>query len=70
MHNQNEFLKIDQLLNKFKVNVLVCQDDPVNLVLLSSRCTHQASACAQCYTNSITQEIESKGTHRFAMSYA
>lgn len=42
----------------------ICENIPVNLVLLSSRCLHQPSVCAQCHANFISQEIESKGSHR------
>jgi len=34
-------------------------------VLLSKRCTHPPSVCKDCHKNFISQEVQSKGTHRF-----
>jgi len=55
---------------KLEGECTICSNGPVTLVTLSSRCTHQPAACVECYTRNISQDITSKGAHRFTCPMA
>lgn len=50
---------------EIKGECTICAENPVKLVLLSSRCNHSPSVCEGCHKNSISNDIQTKGTHHF-----
>ncbi|CAF4123010.1 unnamed protein product, partial [Adineta steineri] len=75
------FKKFADLLNKSSESVVpkqtslypkerqgtcsICSDNNLTLVTLSKTCRHEAACCIPCFTQNISSNINSKGTHRF-----